>query len=118
MPRILIVDDSGYTRSMLRAALEIEGFTDILEASTGKEAIEKYAKNKPDLMLLDIVLVEMDGLDVLRAIKKIDDKAKVIIISAVGQEKYINEARALGVLGYIAKPFSPKELITKIKEII
>ncbi len=118
MPSILVVDDSGYTRSMLRAALEIEGFTDILEAATGKEAIEKYAKSKPSLVLLDIVLVEMDGLDVLRAIKKIDDKAKVIIISAVGQEKYINEARALGVLGYIAKPFSPKELITKIKEII
>ncbi|HIH16242.1 MAG TPA: response regulator [Candidatus Diapherotrites archaeon] len=118
MPRILVVDDSGYTRSMLRAALEVEGFTDILEVSTGKEAIQKYSINKPDLVLLDIVLVEMDGIEVLRAIKKMDANAKVIIISAVGQEKYINEARALGVLGYIAKPFSPKELITKIREII
>ena len=118
MARILIVDDSGYTRSMLRAALEVEGFNDVLEASTGKEAIDHYAKNKPDLVLLDLVLVEMDGLEVLREIRKGDSKAKVVIISAVGQEKFIEEARTLGVLGYIAKPFSPKELITKIKEIL
>ena len=114
----MIVDDSGYTRSMLRASLEVEGFNDLVEASTGQEAIEKYVKQKPDLVLLDLVLVEMDGLDVLRAIKKGDPSAKVIIISAVGQEKYIQEAKALGVLGYIAKPFSPKELIVKIKEIL
>ena len=118
MSRIMIVDDSGYTRSMLRASLEVEGFNDLVEASTGQEAIEKYVKQKPDLVLLDLVLVEMDGLDVLRAIKKGDPSAKVIIISAVGQEKYIQEAKALGVLGYIAKPFSPKELIVKIKEIL
>ena len=118
MAKIMVVDDSGYTRSMLRTALEIEGFKDVIEASTGTEAIEKFKSDHPDLVLLDIVMTEMDGIDVLRAIKQEDPEAKVIIVSAIGQERYITEAKELGVLGYVAKPFSPKELIEKIKQIM
>lgn len=119
MPKILVVDDSGYTRKMITTALQGEGFTDIVEASTGPEAVNKYKLEKPALVLLDIVLTaDMDGIDVLREIKKINPEAKVIVLSAIGQEKYREDASKLGADSYFTKPYSPKEVIGKIRQLL
>ena len=115
MVKILIVDDSGYTRGMIAAALRSSGYNEIFEASTGQEAIQKFEAEKPDLVLLDLVLMEMGGLEVLAEIRKRSKDAKVIILSAIGQDSYVSKANALNVTDYMTKPFSPKELLAKIK---
>lgn len=119
MPKILIVDDSGYTRKMIIDSLAAVGYTNVVEASTGPEAIEKFRMSAPSLILLDLILTtEMDGLDVLREIRKISPSTKVVVLSAIGQEKYKNEALSLRVDGYLTKPFNPQELVQRVKLLI
>jgi two-component system, chemotaxis family, chemotaxis protein CheY len=113
MAKILIAEDSQFMRGVLSDLLK-EANHEVVEAENGVEALEKYASQKPDLVLLDIIMPEKDGIDVL---KEIDKSAKVIVISAVGQEKMVGEAKNLGALDYIVKPFENdkvKEAIAKI----
>jgi two-component system, chemotaxis family, chemotaxis protein CheY len=112
--KILIVDDSQFMRSVLKDILDTEGYESI-EAENGKEAIEKFEAEKPDLLLLDIVMPEVDGKEVL---EKIGKQAKIIVISAVGQEKMVEEAKALGALDYIVKPFDSKKVVETIKKAV
>jgi len=111
--KILIADDSKFMRGVLKDIVESEGHESI-EAENGRETIEKFEKEKPDLVLLDIIMPEVDGLGVL---KKIGKKAKVIVISAVGQEKMVEEAKGLGALDYIVKPFDNKKVLEVIKKV-
>jgi len=116
MPKILVVDDSGYTRKMIVDALNASGFNEIFEAASGDEALKQFDANKPDIVLLDLILIGLDGAAVLREIRKKAPSVKVIVITAIGQDAYKKETSALGVQGYITKPFEPKELIALIKK--
>lgn len=109
--KILIVDDSKTTCVILEDILREEGFTNIIHASGGEEALATYAKEQPDLVLLDIIMPEMNGMEVL---KQLDKKAKVIIVSAIGQDSVIAQAKELGALDYIIKPIDKKEMLKKI----
>lgn len=111
--KILIADDSQFMRGLLKDIISAEGH-EIIEAENGKEALDKYEKEKPDLTLLDIIMPEVDGLEVL---KKIGKTAKVIVISAVGQEKMVEEAKGFGALDYIVKPFDNKKVLEVIKKV-
>lgn len=111
MAKILIVDDSQFMRTNLKDILTEEKHQ-ITEAADGKEALEKFETVKPDLVLLDIIMPEVDGIEVL---KKIGKTAKVIVISAVGQEKMVDEAKALGALDYIVKPFENEKVLEVVK---
>jgi two-component system, chemotaxis family, chemotaxis protein CheY len=109
--KILIVDDSQFMRNVLKDVLSTD--YEVIEAENGKQGIEKITAEKPDLVLLDVIMPEMDGIEVL---KKIGTEHKVIIISAVGQEKMVDEAKSLGAVDYIVKPFENEKVLEVVKK--
>ncbi len=119
MKKILIADDRSEVVELVRVSLEGEDYQ-IIDASDGKEALEKIRKEKPDLVLLDVVMPKMDGFEVLSKLKK-DPQTReipVIMLTAQGQKLDQEKGRRLGARDYITKPFSPSHLLNKIKEIL
>lgn len=113
-PKILIADDSSFMRKILQNILKEAGFSKFIECKDGKECISKFKEEKPDLVLLDIIMPEMSGIEVA---KKIGKKTNIIIISANGQDSIKNEAKEYGVKGYIIKPFKESQIIGEIQKI-
>lgn len=111
--KILIVDDSAFMRKVLCDIFESAGYSHFIEAGNGHEALEKYKNEKPDYIFLDMIMPEYNGMDVLREIGK---QAKIIVVSAVGQQEMINEARALGALDYVVKPFDRDQVLEKVEQ--
>jgi len=109
--KILIVDDSLFMRTILKGILFDQ--YNIIEAESGAQAEQKFKEEKPDLILLDIIMPsgEEEGIKVLRKIGKANPKAKVVMISAVGQDAIINECKKLGAIDFITKPFDREEVI-------
>jgi len=116
MKKILIVDDSEFTRKLIVSSLKNEKYH-LIEASNGKEAIKKYKSEKPNLILLDVVISkQMSGIDVLKKIKKDSSQAKVIMVSVMDQPKILMETKKIGADGYISKPIEAEELKASIKK--
>jgi two-component system chemotaxis response regulator CheY len=113
--KILVTDDSAFMRSVLIDILGEVGFSNFIQASNGKEALEKYEAEKPDLLILDLIMPEMDGMEVLRSI---GNNARVLMVSAVGQDAMIDEAKNLGAKDYIVKPFDKEKIIEKMQEFL
>jgi two-component system chemotaxis response regulator CheY len=118
MARILIVDDASFMRGTLKFLIENAGHNVAGTAQDGKEALEQYRKLKPDVVTLDILMRGMDGLAALKAIRKEDPRAKVIMVTALGHEGKQEEARKLGAVGYIRKPFQQREIINEIERVL
>ncbi len=118
LPRVLIVDDTAFMRKLLRNILFSGGFDIVGEAENGKQAVEMYKQLKPDLVMLDIVMPEMNGIEALKAIKQMDPNAKIIMCTAVGQEKIVKAAIKLGAKGYIVKPFQAQKVIEEAKKVL
>jgi len=114
--RILIVDDSGMSRKMLRNLLEAEGYSVVGEASDGVEGVLAYKQCNPDLVTLDITMPNMDGTQALRQIIDFDGDAKVIMITAAGQQNKIIEALKAGAEKFVTKPFEKKEVLKAVRE--
>jgi len=114
--RILIVDDEGHIREVIRVALKKAGM-DVIEARDGKEALNRFAADKPDLIVLDIGMPEFDGLDVCRDISKTSD-VPILFLSARDEE--IDRVLGLEIGGddYVTKPFSPRELVARVNVIL
>ncbi|MDA9491015.1 response regulator [Bradyrhizobium sp. CCBAU 11361] len=114
--RILIVDDEGHIREVIRVALKKAGM-DVIEARDGKEALARFAADKPDLIVLDIGMPEFDGLDVCREIRKSSD-VPILLLSARDEE--IDRILGLEIGGddYVTKPFSPRELVARVNVIL
>lgn len=117
MANVLIVDDTMFMRASIRKMLEENGHAVVGEASNGVEAVGKYAEVKPDVVLMDITMPDMNGLDALRLIKEIDSQAKVIMCTAVGQQAMVAKAVELGAQQFIVKPFQAERLIEAIKTV-
>jgi len=115
MSKILIVDDSRTSRKILRGLLEESGHEVVAEAENGAEGVEKYKEFNPDVTTLDITMPVMDGLEALTKIKEYDSKAKVIMVTAAGQQNKMVEAIKNGASEFVTKPFE-KENILKIIE--
>ena len=94
------------------------GYTDIYEASDGAEAVEKYDELKPDLVIMDITMPNMDGLEALKAIRAKDANALVVMCSAMGQEAMVIDALKSGAKDFIVKPFKPDRLIKTVSTLI
>ena len=109
--KILIVDDAVFIRLSLKMMLEKNGHEVVGEATNGSEAVLKYNELKPDLVTMDITMPQMDGITALKAIKKMDPSAKVVMISAMGQEATVKDAIMSGANGFIVKPFVEDQVI-------
>lgn len=115
--KILIVDDAALMRIMLRNILAKAGHQVIGEASNGVEALGLLKVKKPDLIMLDITMPEMDGIATLEKIKVLNQTAKVIMCSALGQENIVKSAIKLGAEDFIIKPFDEERILEAIKKI-
>lgn len=116
--KVLIVDDAVFMRNMIKDILESEGFEIAGEASNGVEAIEQYKTTKPDVVTMDIVMPLKNGIEALKGIKDLDSNAKVIMVSALGQESLVMEALEAGAFDFITKPFKKEKVIATIKKAI
>lgn len=109
MPKLLIVDDESDIREFARNFFK-KRHIDVSIASGGRQALDLIAREKPDLVLLDVRMEEITGIEVLRELRKTNPTVKVIMVSGVEDEETIKEANSLGVIGYIHKPFILEEL--------
>ncbi len=117
MPKILIVEDDPNIAIGLEDNLKMEGFALVL-ARDGQEALQKVKEDRPDLIVLDIMLPKLSGLDVCRQLKRQGSATPIIILSALGQEADKVMGLELGADDYVTKPFSPRELIVRIKAVL
>lgn len=118
MATIMIVDDAAFMRGSLKFIVEGAGHSVVGTAKDGQEALQLYRKLKPDITTLDILMRGMDGLSALEAIRKEDTTAKVIMVTALGQEEKQGEALKLGASGYIRKPFKQTAIVDEIKRVL
>ncbi|GMX65592.1 MULTISPECIES: response regulator [Paenibacillus] len=116
MKKILIVDDSLFMRMILRNVIQELGYETVAEASNGLEALTLYSELKPDLVTLDITMPEMDGITALEEIKNMDPDAKVIMVSAMGQQALLIRAVSMGASDFIVKPFSKDRVREALKK--
>ena len=114
---ILVVDDAAFMRMMIRDILAKEGYV-IHEAVNGRDAIEKYAEVQPDLVTMDITMPEMDGIAALQEIRASHPDARILMVSAMGQQKMIVEALEAGALDFLVKPFQPAKVLETVKKCI
>mgnify|MGYP000321245577 CR=1 FL=1 len=118
--KVLIVDDALFMRRYIRNILEKSDFEVCGEASNAPEAVKKYKELNPDLVTMDIImprLEELDGVSAIREILSFDNNAKIIIISAVGEEALVKEALSYGAKAFLVKPLKPDRLIETLNQI-
>lgn len=116
--KILLVDDTKFMRMMLANILKPKGYEIVGEAGDGLEAIEKFNQLKPDLITMDIVMPHMEGIEAVRNIVSSDSTAKVIMVTAVGQESKVKEAIEAGARGYIVKPFQANQVLEEVQKVL
>ncbi|MFZ3132262.1 MAG: response regulator [Desulfosporosinus sp.] len=114
MSKILIADDASFVRLMICQILARKGLTNIVEAENGRQAVERYKSEKPDLTILDITMPELDGLAALAEIIVFNPLARVIMCSAVAHESMVLEALKQGALDFVVKPIRPDELLRTV----
>lgn len=117
-PKIMIVDDAAFMRMMINDTLTKNGFTNIIEAADGQIAYDLYQTEKPDLVIMDITMPNMDGIKALRAIREYDRSAKVVMCSAMGQESMVVDAIRYGALDFIVKPFKPDRILQTVQKVL
>ena len=115
---ILVVDDEAFMRMMIKDILSRAGYNVIAEAADGINAIEKFKTNIPDLVIMDITMPEMDGIAVLKEIRKIDPNAKVIMCSAMGQQAMVTVCIQAGAKDFIVKPFQTERVLEAVQKCI
>jgi len=121
MANILIVDDALFMRKILADILSGEGHKIVGEAENAKEAVELYKRLKPDIVTMDIIMPEIDGIDTLKAIKyilKSDKDAKIVIVSAMGQQDMVVESIQAGARDFVVKPFQRSRITEAIARLL
>lgn len=116
--KILLVDDAAFMRKMIKDTLSKNGYTDLHEAVDGADAVEKFTELKPDLVIMDITMPNMDGLEALKAIRAKDNGANVVMCSAMGQESMVMDAVRSGAKDFIVKPFKGERVLKTVASIL
>jgi len=114
--RILVVDDASIMRLMIKDILVYHGYEVVGEAANGREALERYKELQPDLVTMDIIMPEVDGIQGLKDILDYDKSARIVIISAIDQRKALMEAIKSGATDYIIKPFEDDRVLSAIRK--
>jgi two-component system chemotaxis response regulator CheY len=117
MAKVLVVDDAEFLRVRISKMLVGDGY-DVIEAENGLLALNAYKAQKPDVVLMDITMPEMDGLTALREILATDSSAKVIMLTALGQESVVLEAIKSGAKDFIVKPFERDRVIGALQKLV
>jgi two-component system chemotaxis response regulator CheY len=117
MAKILIVDDAEFLRMRISKMLTGEGF-EVREAENGARAVQLYQEIKPDIVLMDVTMPEMDGLTALKEIRRQDPHARVVMLTALGQESVILDAIKSGARDFIVKPFERERVMTAIQKLL
>lgn len=116
--RCLVADDSEFARGTISRVIEKLGGTVVGEASSGREAVEMFSTLHPDLVLLDITMPELDGVEALRQIRDLDATANVIMVSSLGHREMVWRAMRLGAKHFITKPFTPDYASLVIRSVL
>jgi two-component system chemotaxis response regulator CheY len=117
MAKVLLVDDAAFMRMRCAKLLREEGH-EVIEASNGREAVEMYQTARPDAVLMDITMPEMDGLEALRAIKAVDPNAQVAMLTAMGQQAIVIEAIKSGARDFVVKPFERERVLAAVAKLV
>lgn len=115
---ILICDDAAFMRMMIKDILSKNGYNVVGEAENGAIAVDKYSETNPDLVLMDITMPEMDGIQALKKIKEKDPNASVIMCSAMGQQAMVIESIQSGAKDFIVKPFQADRVLEAVKKVV
>jgi len=117
MARILVVDDAAFMRVRAAKVLEDNGH-EVALAENGREAVTKYAEWRPDAVLMDITMPEMDGLAALKEIRKLDPLARVAMVTAMGQQAIVMDALKAGAKDFVLKPFQPDRILAILQKLL
>lgn len=118
MSKIMIVDDAAFMRMTIKNCLSKAGYDSLIEAADGLIAVEMYQAESPDLVIMDITMPNLNGIQALEAIKQLNPAAKIVMCSAMGQEAMVVEAIKLGALDFIVKPFKPERILETVSRIL
>lgn len=116
--RALVVDDAVFMRMMIKDILTSSEYEVVGEAENGIEAIKLYKKLKPDLVTMDIIMPEMNGIEAVKGIISFDPQAKILMVSAMGQQFLVKEAIQAGAKDFMVKPFQPAKVVAALKKIV
>ncbi|MBK8160409.1 MAG: response regulator [Rhodospirillaceae bacterium] len=118
MVHVLLIEDDPLVQDMLQVALQLAGY-EVTLASNGREGLRKFAAQKPDIVVTDIIMPEQEGIETILAIRKIDQALPIIAMSggsSIGALDFLDAARTFGASRILTKPFSPKDLIAALKD--
>lgn len=115
--RVLICDDAMFMRAMMTSVLEQAGYEIAGEAENGLEAIERYKSLKPDLVTMDIIMPDMGGIDAVREIVSSDPEARILMLSALGQQRLVDEAIQAGAKEFVIKPLQPERVLSAMERL-
>jgi two-component system chemotaxis response regulator CheY len=113
--KILVTDDAMFMRHMLKTLLIANKFM-VYEAANGQEALDQYAEIQPDLVLMDITMPVMDGIEATRTLKAVHPDAKIVMCSAMGQKNMVVEAIQAGAKDFVVKPFQPEQVLECVRK--
>ena len=116
MPKIMVVDDAAFMRMRCCKLLQENGY-EVMEAANGVEAVKKYQETKPDGVLMDITMPDMDGIATLKKLVEIDATARVAMVTAMGQQSLVIEALKSGARDFVVKPFNAERILAAVKKI-
>jgi two-component system chemotaxis response regulator CheY len=116
--RVLVVDDAIFMRTMISDILKKGDFEVCGEGSTGAEAVEQYKKLKPDLVIMDIIMPDMGGIEAVKAIMQNDPNARILMCSAMGQQALVVEAIQAGARDFVVKPFQPSRVLEAARRVL
>lgn len=114
--RILVVDDAAFMRMMVKEILVKNGFQVVGEAENGLQAIARYQELTPDLVTMDITMPELNGIQAVREIRKINPNARIVMCSAMGQQAMVIDAIQAGARDFIVKPFAPDRVLEAVRK--
>jgi two-component system chemotaxis response regulator CheY len=116
--KVLTVDDSRVTLKILRKLLADTEFDIVGEAGQGQEALEQYRQTSPDLVILDIVMPDMDGVQILDGIREIDPGARVVMVSSLGTKEKVMECLEKGAKSFLMKPYEKEDLLQVLRKVV
>ena len=114
--RVLVVDDANFMRMVVKDSLEPKGFEIVGEATNGAEAVTKYGELRPDLVTMDITMKVKDGVEAAREILTADLNARIVMVTALGQEKMLLDCIAMGVRDFVVKPFTSERILSAVQK--